>query len=70
MTIQKNSIRKDLGESGGPVVNVGIGDWISVAAGVLGGIYGLYLVSSKFRPEILELWQDKWAVTTESSESN
>ena len=55
-------IRADVGGTGGTMVTIGIGDWFSVASGVLGGIYGLYLVSHKFRPQIMEIWRDKWAV--------
>ncbi len=55
-------VRADVGGAGGTMVTIGIGDWFSVTAGIVGGIYGLYLMSSKFHPQIMEIWRDKWAV--------
>ena len=53
-------IRADMGSSGGLMVNFGVGDWITIAAGVLGAVVGIYLMRKKNYPEIMELWRNKW----------
>ena len=53
-------IRADMGSSGGIMVNFGVGDWITIAAGVLGAVVGIYLMRKKNYPEIMELWRNKW----------
>jgi hypothetical protein len=55
-------IRNDLGNAGGVMSNLGIGDWITIAAGVLGAVWGLYLIRSAKRTEIVDLWKSKWAI--------
>ena len=55
-------IRADLGSTGGIMSTFGAGDWITIAAGFLGGIWGLYLIRSSKRAEILSLWNSKWGV--------
>ncbi|HBZ03362.1 MAG TPA: hypothetical protein DEO83_06070 [Lachnospiraceae bacterium] len=56
-------IRKDL--SNGIMHGMIIGDWITIAAGLFAAVLALILMSKKHRPEILQIWNDKWAVTTE-----
>ena len=53
-------IRADMGSNGGIMVNFGVGDWITIAAGVLGAVVGIYLMRKKNYPEIMELWRNKW----------
>ncbi|MBO4909580.1 MAG: CPBP family intramembrane metalloprotease [Lachnospiraceae bacterium] len=61
-------IRKDLAASNGFMMGMGIGDWITVAAGAFAGVYALVLMSKKHRPEIMEIWKDKWEVQSEVSQ--
>jgi membrane protease YdiL (CAAX protease family) len=53
-------IRGDLGSTGGLMMNMGIGDWITIAAGFFAGGLGLYLMNKKNYPAIMELWRHKW----------
>ena len=55
-------VRNDVGEAGGLLSNLGVGDWITVSAGVLGAIWGLYLIRSSKRTEIVEIWKKKWSI--------
>ena len=55
-------IRKDLSESTGIMQELGVGDWITIVAGLLAGVYAIILLNRKHFPEIMELWRDKWAV--------
>ena len=59
-------IRKDLAVSNGLMMGMGLGDWITVAAGAFAGIFALVLMSSKHRPEIMEIWKEKWTVQAEA----
>ena len=59
-TLAHALIRADMGSSGGIMVNFGVGDWITIAAGVLGAVVGIYLMRKKNYPEIMELWRNKW----------
>ena len=54
-------IRGDLGNSGGIMSSMGVGDWITIVAGVLGIILGLYLIRPSKRAEIVDLWKTKWS---------
>ena len=54
-------IRGDLSQSGGLMTTTGIGDWISYLAAAVGAVLGLWLIRSKYHPEIIELWNDKWS---------
>ena len=53
-------IRGDLGSSGGIMSGIGVGDWITIVAGVVGIILGLYLIRPSKRAEIVDLWKAKW----------
>ncbi len=55
-------IRSDLDSSGGVVSGLGAGDWITIIAGAVGFFWGLYLVRPAKRPEIVEIWKNKWSV--------
>ena len=52
--------RVDLSGSGGVMVGMGIGDWITIAAGVFGAFWALRLLDPKYNDEILEVWDRKW----------
>ena len=54
-------IRGDLGSTGGIMSSMGVGDWITIVAGVLGIILGLYLIRPSKRAEIVDLWKTKWS---------
>ena len=54
-------IRADLGASGGVMVGMGIGDWITIAAGLIGAVIGLRLIDAKYYPEIMKVWDEKWS---------
>ncbi len=54
-------IRSDIGSTGGVISGIGVGDWITIIAGAIGIFWGLYLVRSSKRPEIVELWKSKWS---------
>ena len=44
----------------GSIAAIGIGDYVTIAAGVVGLVIGLYLIRPAKRAEIVRLWQDKW----------
>ena len=52
--------RGDLGTSSGIMSVIGIGDWITMAAAVVGAVTALRLIDKKYYPEITELWDRKW----------
>ncbi len=52
--------RGDMYLSGGVMVNMGVGDWITIGAGAFGAVVGLILISKKHRPEIMSVWAEKW----------
>lgn len=58
-------VRGDLGDSGGIMSSFGIGDWITIIAGIIGIVLGLYLIRPSKRSEIVELWKDKWSIGNE-----
>jgi len=53
-------IRDDLHASSGVMQGLGIGDWITIAAGVVGAVWGIFLIRKKYHDDILALWDDKW----------
>ncbi len=59
-------IRNDLGNTAGVMSGLGKGDWITVAAGLAGCIWGLYLIRPSKRGGIVELWKGKWKMTDNS----
>lgn len=60
-------IRADLGSSGGVMLGMGIGDWITIAAGAFAAFWGLYLIRKSKRQEIIELWNEKWPKAEETA---
>ena len=60
-------IRADLYDSGGLMTGMGIGDWITIVAGVFGAFWALRLMNPKYYDEIMEIWDRKWnkAASTE-----
>lgn len=54
-------MRGDISQSGGLMINMGVGDWITCFAAVVGAVWGLWLIRSKYHSEIIELWNDKWS---------
>lgn len=61
-------VRADIGESGGVMLNLGVGDWITVAAAVFAFFWALRLMKREYFPEIMELWRDKWSGVKPSAE--
>ena len=53
-------VRGDMGSNGGLMVNMGVGDWITVAAGFFAGVLGVIMVRKKYHAEIMQLWKEKW----------
>ena len=54
-------IRADVYSSGGLMMGLGIGDWITIVAGVFAAFWALRLMNAKYHPEILRLWSEKWS---------
>lgn len=54
-------MRGDLGSTDGIIKGMGAGDWITIAAGAVGCVWGLYLIRKAKRGQIVELWKNKWA---------
>ncbi len=52
--------RADLGNSNGVMQAMGVGDWITIVAGIVGGVIALRLLDKKYYPEIMDLWNRKW----------
>ncbi|MCR5502939.1 MAG: CPBP family intramembrane metalloprotease [Lachnospiraceae bacterium] len=55
-------IRGDMSKSGGLMIGMGIGDWITIAASVVAVFLAIRLMNKKYYPEIMELWNDKWSM--------
>lgn len=53
-------VRADLYGSGGIMTGMGVGDWITIAAGVFAAFWGLRLMDPKYYGEIMEIWAVKW----------
>lgn len=53
-------IRVDLSGSGGVMTGMGIGDWITIVAGVFGAFWALRLTNPKYYDDILSVWDRKW----------
>lgn len=53
-------VRADLGASGGVMLNMGIGDWVTIAAGAFAFAWGLILIRRSRREDIIALWDAKW----------
>ena len=56
-------IRVDLSASGGIMVGMGIGDWITIAASVFAVFWALRLMKPERNAQIMELWAKKWNKT-------
>ncbi len=54
-------IRADLSETGGIMTGMGVGDWITIAAGLFAGIWAMRLMKKDHYPEIMALWKEKWS---------
>ena len=59
-------IRADLYDSGGLMTGMGIGDWITIVAGIFGAFWALRLMNPKYYDEIMEIWAGKWNKESES----
>lgn len=54
-------LRRDLYASSGVMTGgLTVGDWITIAAGAFGAVWGLCLVAPKHYPEIMEVWNKTW----------
>ena len=54
-------IRADLTASGGLMMGLGVGDWITIAASLVAAVIGLRLVREEYYDEIMQVWNDKWS---------
>lgn len=54
-------IRADMYDSGGLMTGMGIGDWITVLAGILAAFLALRLMKPGHYAEILRVWDEKWS---------
>ena len=52
--------RADVSQSGGVMVQIGVGDWITTVAGVFAAILGLYLVRKQKYGDIMQVWSERW----------
>ena len=52
--------RGDLGAQSGLMLNLGLGDWITMVAAIVGAVIALRLLDKKHYPEIMQLWNRKW----------
>ena len=59
-------IRVDLFDSGGIMTGMGIGDWITVGAGVFAAFWAIRLMNPKYYDEIMEIWAKKWNRVTDA----
>ena len=62
-------VRADLSGSGGVMVGMGIGDWVTIAAAVFAAVWAMRLMKPEHNAEIMELWNKKWNKSM-SDESN
>lgn len=53
-------MRGDLAQSGGVMVGLGVGDWITIAASGLAVVIAIILMNKKHDEEIIALWSKKW----------
>ena len=53
-------IRADLYDSGGLMTGMGIGDWITIVAGIFGAFWALRLMKPEHYDEIMDTWAKKW----------
>ena len=63
-------IRVDLFDSGGIMTGMGIGDWITVGAGVFAAFWAIRLMNPKYYDEIMEIWAKKWNRVTDAELSS
>ncbi|MBP5262273.1 MAG: CPBP family intramembrane metalloprotease [Clostridiales bacterium] len=54
-------VRADLSGSGGVMAGLGIGDWITVAAGAGAAVMALIFMRKQYYPEIMDIWAKKWS---------
>ena len=54
-------VRSDLNASGGLMLGMGIGDWITVGASLLALALALRMMNKKYYPQIMQLWAEKWS---------
>ena len=53
-------VRVDLSGSGGVMIGMGIGDWITIAAAAFAAFWALRMMKPEYYGEIMELWSKKW----------
>ena len=54
-------MRGDLSQSGGLMTGMGVGDWITCGAAAVGAVLGLWMIQSKYHPQIMAVWNEKWS---------
>lgn len=62
-------IRADLYDSGGLMTGMGIGDWITIVAGIFGAFWALRLMKPEHYDEIMDVWAKKWNKKPETEQS-
>lgn len=62
-------VRADLGSSGGVMLGMGIGDWVTIAAGAFAAVWALYLMRKSNRQQIIDLWNEKWKTPASETEA-
>ena len=62
-------VRADPGSSGGLMMHMGIGDWITIAAGAFAAVWGLRLIAPKYYPDIMAVWDRTWSRDQVSSKN-
>ena len=60
--------RVDLASRGGVMMSMGLGDWITIAAGAFGAVWGLRLINPKYYDSIMDIWAAKWNRKTPENE--
>lgn len=57
-------IRADLSASGGLMMGMGLGDWITIVAAVFAAVWAIRLMNRKYYPDIVQIWRKKWNVSS------
>lgn len=52
--------RADLASSNALMTGLTVGDYITIIVGILGAVWGLYLIRKSVRDDIMEVWNRKW----------
>ena len=61
-------IRADLSSSGGIMMGMGLGDWITIAAAAIAAVISLRAIAKRHYPEIMKVWNAKWNRNPQTTE--